>query len=74
MMTRRLELRVPQDLFSVLQAWSRQKKSSISELAREAIELVYSRKKTRVSPLVDVMGIIEDKNLTKNIDEQLYGS
>ncbi len=50
MLTKKIELRVPNELFSALKAWARQKNTTVSDLARYAIGVVYYQKKDRISP------------------------
>lgn len=73
MLTKRIELRVPNELFNTLRIWARQKNTTISDLARYAIGVVYYHKKKTQSPLISVLGIIDDKDLAKDIDKHLYG-
>lgn len=44
-----------------------------SDLARYAIRVVYCHKKEAQSPLISVLGIIDDKGLARDIDKHLYG-
>jgi hypothetical protein len=73
MLTKRIELRVPQELFNVLRFWARQRNATISDLVRDAVQLVYKRRVKERSPLASVLGIINDKELSSDIDKHLYG-
>lgn len=73
MLTKRIELRVPQELFNILRFWAHQKSATISDLVRDALQTVYCHREKARSPIVNVLGIIDDKDLSRDIDKHLYG-